>query len=143
MISVNPLPEQLCAVLYAVITGILCGMVYDVFRSIRWSSKSRIVELTLDTLFSLLTATGLFILVTSVAQLRLRGFLLAAVAGGWLIWNATAGRILRWLLCKLWATAARIGTALRRWCAAGLSHVRVHRKNKAIQCSISEKSRKN
>lgn len=139
MIVTNPLPEQLWAVLYAMLAGILCGMVYDLFRSIRWSSKSRIVELLLDALFSLLAAVGLFVLVTSAVQLRLRGFLLFSAAGGWLLWNVTAGRIFLWLMCRLWAVAARIGripSHLR-------SHIHVRRKKKRDVCTISEKSRKN
>ncbi|MDO5784149.1 MAG: spore cortex biosynthesis protein YabQ [Eubacteriales bacterium] len=143
MTAINPLPEQLWAVLYAVLAGVLCGMVYDLFRSIRWSSKSRLVELLLDALFSLLAAAGLFVLVTSAAQLRLRGFLLISAAGGWLAWDFTGGRIFRWLLRGLWAVLARIGGIPLHWCAVGLSHIHIRRKNKRNQCTISEKSRKN
>lgn len=143
MIAVNPLPEQLWAALYAALAGVLCGMVYDLFRSIRWSSGSRMVELLLDALFSLLAAAGLFVLVTGAAQLRLRGFLLLSAAGGWLVWNATGGRIFRWLLRRLWIAVAWAGGIPLRWCASVRSHVRTHTKKKQNQCIISEKSRKN
>lgn len=143
MIAVNPLPEQLWAALYAALAGVLCGMVYDLFRSIRWSSGSRIVELLLDALFSLLAAAGLFVLVTGAAQLRLRGFLLLSAAGGWLIWNATGGHIFRWLLCRLWAAVAWAGGIPLRWCTYVRSHMRTHTKKKQNRCTISEKSRKN
>lgn len=98
MTALNPLPEQLWAVLYAAGAGILCAVVYDIFRSIRWGGRRRWLEFLLDAIFSIFTAAVLFLLITSVTQLRLRGFVLFSAAGGWLLWSVTAGRIFRHVL---------------------------------------------
>ncbi|MCD8356638.1 MAG: spore cortex biosynthesis protein YabQ [Clostridia bacterium] len=102
MITVNPLTEQLLIIQYAAIAGAGLGMLYDVFRILRWKSGSRLLELLLDFLFSIFSAGVLFVVATSVTQLRLRGFLLMSLAAGWILWNAVAGRLFRWILEKIW-----------------------------------------
>ncbi len=143
MTAVNPLPEQLWAVLYAVLAGMFCGMVYDLFRIIRWNCGSKLVELLLDALFSLLTAAGMFALVTGAAQLRFRGFMLLSAAGGWMIWNYTIGRIFRWLLRRMWTAFVWVGRIPLHGCASVFSHMHIHRKKKTNRCTISEKSQEN
>ena len=133
---VTPLSEQLWAMLAAALAGMLCGAVYDVFRCIRWGSQSRRVELLLDALFSLLAAAVLFVVVTSVTQLRLRGFLLLSAAGGWLVWNATGGRLLRWIIRQMASLFASAAHRLARRYAARQHNVRQKR---ADEKHISEK----
>lgn len=142
MITANPLPEQLWAVLYAAIAGAACGVLYDIFREIRWSCAHCWLELLLDVLFSIVAASVLFVLVTGVAQLRLRAFIPASMAAGWLLWNFTLGRIFRWLLRKLRYILARVMDIPHKWCAAIVSHRHFRRKSKKKQRQISEKSRK-
>ena len=52
MLVVNPLPDQLLVIRYAAISGAALGMLYDIFRMLRWNSGSRYMELVLDFLFS-------------------------------------------------------------------------------------------
>lgn len=126
MITVNPLAEQLQAVWYAVFAGAELGILYDIFRIIRWKSRNRLLEFLLDFLFSAVAGIVLFVLVTAVTQLRVRGFLLLALAAGWLLWNILAGRIFRWLLGKIWGIFCAAASICRRIC---LLPMRLHRKN--------------
>lgn len=126
MITVNPLAEQLQAIWYAAFTGAGLGILYDIFRMIRWKSRNRLLEFLLDFLFSAAAAIVLFLLVTAVTQLRVRGFLLLALAVGWLLWNILAGRLFRWLLEKIWGIFCATASIVRRVC---LLPMRLHRKN--------------
>ncbi len=97
MIVENPLPAQLTATLWSVWLGVLLGAIYGAFRLVRNIARSRVLECILDLLFSMLGCAIVFVLVTAVVQMRLRGFLLVGLLAGWLIWEQTAGRLLRWL----------------------------------------------
>ena len=95
MITANPLPGQLWTILMGLLAGAVCGAVYDVLRETCLAVGRRWLELLLDALFSILVAGILFVLVTGVAQMRLRGFMPLSMLAGGLIWNVTAGRLLR------------------------------------------------
>lgn len=101
MLVANPLPEQLLVIQYAAMAGAALGVLYDIFRIMRWNSGSRWTELVLDFLFSAVSAGVLFVLATAVTQLQLRGFLLLSFAAGWGLWNLLPGRWFRRLLRKI------------------------------------------
>lgn len=98
MAAVNPLQGQLLVIQYAMVAGAGLGILYDIFRVLRWNSGSRYLELVLDFLFSIISAAVLFVLATSVTQLQLRGFLALSFAGGWILWNILPGRLFRRIL---------------------------------------------
>ncbi|MDO4175629.1 MAG: spore cortex biosynthesis protein YabQ [Eubacteriales bacterium] len=126
MIAANPLPEQLQAVWYAAITGAGLGALYDLFRMIRWWSKSRLMELLLDLLFSVVSAVALFVLVTAVTQLRVRGFLLLGFVLGWFLWSRLAGRPFRWLLQKTGGMLCAAGSVFQHLCFLPVQLYRKH-----------------
>ena len=116
---VNPLPDQLLVIRYAAGAGAGLGMLYDIFRILRWNSRSRCLEWLLDFLFSVVSAVVLFVLATSVTQLQLRGFLVLSFAAGWVLWNLLPGRLFRRLLRKMGKILYHIGKVFRK-------HVRRH-----------------
>lgn len=107
MIVENPLPAQLTALLWAVCLGVLLGAVYGLFGLLRHSTQSRVLEFFLDLLFSMFGCAVVFMLITAVAQMQLRGFLLAGLFAGWLMWEQTVGRLLRWLRARVHAVVTR------------------------------------
>ena len=119
MLVVNPLPDQLLVIRYAAISGAALGMLYDIFRILRWNSGSRCMELVLDFLFSVVSAAVLFVLAPSVTQLQLRGFLFLSFAAGWVLWNLLPGRLFRRILRKTGGILHHIGHICRK-------HVRLH-----------------
>ena len=44
MLVVNPLPDQLLVIRYAAISGAALGMLYDIFRMLRWNRGSRCLD---------------------------------------------------------------------------------------------------
>lgn len=101
MAVVNPLQGQLLVIQYAIIAGASLGILYDIFRVLRWHSGSRCLEFVLDFLFSVISAAVLFVLATSVTQLQLRGFLVLSFAAGWILWNILPGRLFRRILKEI------------------------------------------
>lgn len=104
MIYENVLPAQFQALALAAAAGILCGLVYDLQR-IPGRSGGRLREFFLDMLFSCFAAAVIFLLVISVTQMQLRGFVLVFFFLGWMLWYRTAGKLLRkteqWLRLRL------------------------------------------
>ncbi|MCI6925939.1 spore cortex biosynthesis protein YabQ [Butyricicoccus porcorum] len=130
MTVVNPLPEQLWTILMALLSGAACGAVYDVLREIRLVVGRRWLELLLDALFSVLVAAILFVLVAGISQMRLRGFMPVSMLAGGILWSATAGRLLRWLLRKCGRMVKTGSMILRGVCARFARPLRNHRKNR-------------
>ncbi len=130
MITANPLPGQLWTILMGLLAGAVCGAVYDVLRETCLAVGRRWLELLLDALFSILVAGILFVLVTGVAQMRLRGFMPLSMLAGGLIWNVTAGRLLRWLLKKCGGMVKAVGVILHRVCIRIASCLCKHGKKK-------------
>lgn len=114
MLVVNPLPDQLLVIQYAAGAGAGLGMLYDIFRILRWNSDSWCLELILDFLYSTICAAVLFVVATSVTQLQLRGFLVLSFAAGWVLWNLLPGRLFRWLLRKTGKFLHHIGGVFRK-----------------------------
>lgn len=142
MIAVNPLPAQLWSILWAASAGVFCGMLYDIFREIRWHCRRKWVELLLDSIFSVTAAAVVFVLVTGAAQLRLRGFLLAALVAAWMLWSISIGRLFRWLLHTAFRGIGYIGGQMRHLCTSVISRLPLHRRKRAKSCGVSKESRK-
>lgn len=121
---------QLCAVAWASAAGMICGALYDIFREIRWKSGRKWVELLLDAGFSVTAAIFVFLVVTSVTQLRLRGFVPVSMALGWLTWNFSIGRWFRLLLKKTAAFIRRIATFPYRCVRLAVDHLNSCQKEK-------------
>lgn len=142
MITVTPLSVQLWAVCWAAAAGMICGILYDIFREIRWTYLHKWLELLLDTVFSIVVSILIFTLVTSIAQLRLRGFLLLSMAVGWLLWNVTIGRLFRRLFEKI---ILLLGYILRfpiNFCNYVASHLTFRQKQGRKSRVISKESGK-
>ena len=77
----------------AVIAGVLLGVVYDFFRVIRHTSRSRAAGFVCDLLYSLLFGAAFFVFSLSQTGYY-RGFLLVGMIAGAAMWSATVGKAL-------------------------------------------------
>ena len=143
MTSGQPLPLQLWAIACAAVCGAACGALYDFFRVLRWSFDRRWLELLLDAVFSLAVIVALFVLVTGVTQLRLRGFLPLAMLAGGLLWSCTLGTLFRPLLKGCGQLLVQLIVLPRRLSGLAAHHVQFYRKKEESDSPNCRKSQKN
>ena len=77
----------------AIIAGVLLGVVYDFFRVIRHTSRSRAVGFVCDLFYSLIFGAAFFVFSLSQTGYY-RGFLFVGMLAGTVMWSATAGKAL-------------------------------------------------
>lgn len=138
MLVTNPLPDQLLMIRTAAIAGAGLGVLYDIFRMLRWHKRSRWLELVLDFLFSAVSAGVFFVLATAVTQLQLRGFLLLSFAAGWVLWNLLPGRWFRFFLSKTQVIMYHMWDIF----SIRIHHCRVEQKKSAYFHKKQEKTKK-
>lgn len=143
MMESIPLQEQLWVVLYAALSGIGCGVLYDIFREIRWNSRHMWLEFLLDGMFCVVLACFLFAFVTGISQDRLRGFIPLSMLAGGLLWNFTLGKPFRLLLAHAYRMTRYVLLAPYRCGSYIVRSYRSHRKNRKKEHKFFKKSQKN
>lgn len=95
----------------AVILGVMMGVVYDLFRVIRHTLPAAAVRFACDLLYSL--SFGAVFFVFSLSQTGYyRGFLLAGMLAGTVMWSATVGKALSFAAEKLIAAVTYLPARL-------------------------------
>lgn len=87
-----PVSAQALQAAYAMLSGAVLGLAYDMFRALRRCSKRRYVRGALDAAFCIFAACALFVFSLTAGEGRLRGFMLCCLGAGWGVYLLTLSR---------------------------------------------------